>query len=342
MKLYDSNGYLNMEYIYNIDVPFIFICGGRGIGKTYGGIKYMDDNNIPFILMRRTQVQADLIAKPEFSPLKPVLSARGLDFKVTPITKQCTGVYRMQGENIIDTMPWCYTAALSTFSNMRGFSGDTVACTIYDEFIPEKHERPIKNEGAAFLNFYETVNRNRELQGMPPMKVLAFANAFDMTNELFTTLGIVDLADKMAQNVSREIFIDKNRGFALIMPRRSEISSKKNNTAVYRLAGQEHEFTKMALCNDFIYEDRGRIKSEPIAEYRPIVFVGELAIYKHKHGDRYYATFHKTGSAPSFTSKTDDVLRFKRTYHWIWNCYMTDSIIFEKFSAQTYFKKLFD
>ena len=36
---------------------------------------------------------------------------------------------------------------------------------IFAEFIPEAHERLIKNEAAALFNFYETINRNRELDG---------------------------------------------------------------------------------------------------------------------------------------------------------------------------------
>ena len=64
MGLYDNNGYLDIEKIIRCGQPFIFIVGGRGTGKTYGMLKYVLDNNIPFIYMRRTQAQADIINKP--------------------------------------------------------------------------------------------------------------------------------------------------------------------------------------------------------------------------------------------------------------------------------------
>ena len=45
--------------------------------------------------------------------------------------------------------------ALSTVSNLRGFDMSDCTLLIYDEFIPEPHERPLKNEAAALFNAYE-------------------------------------------------------------------------------------------------------------------------------------------------------------------------------------------
>jgi hypothetical protein len=41
--------------------------------------------------------------------------------------------------------PIGYTCALSTLSNMRGFDASDIQLLICDEFIPEKHERLLKN-----------------------------------------------------------------------------------------------------------------------------------------------------------------------------------------------------
>ena len=48
--LYLENGYVNMAKIIETDVPFIFVIGGRGTGKTYGTLQYMLNQNSTFML----------------------------------------------------------------------------------------------------------------------------------------------------------------------------------------------------------------------------------------------------------------------------------------------------
>ena len=177
-NIYDRNGFINIPAIYNIPVPFIFIVGGRGTGKTYGVCKFAIEKKIKFALMRRTQTQADLISKPEFSPLKPVLGDMNRMFKAVSLTKQNSAFYETDMEGtIISPEPFCYSLALSTISNMRGFDAGDISLIFYDEFIAEAHERPLKNEAEAFFNCYETINRNRELKGIAPVKVICAANS---------------------------------------------------------------------------------------------------------------------------------------------------------------------
>ena len=66
-KIYSASGYISMAGLIELSVPFIFIIGARGIGKTYGAIRYEIENGKKFILMRRSQTQAALIEKPEFN-----------------------------------------------------------------------------------------------------------------------------------------------------------------------------------------------------------------------------------------------------------------------------------
>ena len=216
-NIYNRNGFINIPAIYNIPVPFIFIVGGRGTGKTYGVCKFAIEKKIKFALMRRTQTQADLISKPEFSPLKPVLGDMNRMFKAVSLTKQNSAFYETDMEGtIISPEPFCYSLALSTISNMRGFDASDISLIFYDEFIAEAHERPLKNEAEAFFNCYETINRNRELKGIPPVKVICAANSNNMANELFISLGMVLRAEKMYRN-GTSIWIDKERGLALII-----------------------------------------------------------------------------------------------------------------------------
>ena len=42
--LYLKSGYLNYSEVLDSGVPFIFIVGGRGTGKTYGALKWVHEN----------------------------------------------------------------------------------------------------------------------------------------------------------------------------------------------------------------------------------------------------------------------------------------------------------
>ena len=87
MKIYDSSGYVNVRGILEEGYPFNFLVGGRGTGKTYTTLKVAKEDGRLFMLMRRTQSQADLISKPEFSVFKPLNSDLGWNVMVKSISK---------------------------------------------------------------------------------------------------------------------------------------------------------------------------------------------------------------------------------------------------------------
>ena len=61
MTLYDDNGYFDIGRVLASKLPFIFVVGGRGTGKTFSSLKYVLEHNIKFVFLRRTQSQVDLI-----------------------------------------------------------------------------------------------------------------------------------------------------------------------------------------------------------------------------------------------------------------------------------------
>lgn len=343
MKIYDINGYVDIPAILALGMPFTFIVGGRGTGKTYGALKYVRDNDIRFLFMRRTQSQLDTINKPEYSPFKSVDNDTDRHTLSKALSKYTAGYYdAVQTEDgSLDPVGPClgYTAALSTIANLRGFDASDVTLMIYDEFIPERHERPIKNEGAALLNAYETVNRNRELQGRPPLQLLCLANANDLGNPIFMELGLVRVAEKMRQK-KQELRVDPKRGICIVLLQDSPISAKKRDTALYRLSSGS-EFSEMALDNSFSGEERSTVQSMPLSELRPVVAVGELCIYRHKAKRQFYASTHVTGSPPTFGAGEMELARFRRVYNWIWVEYMRNNIVFEEYLAEILLTKYF-
>ena len=182
--MYDSSGYVNVRGILDEGYPFNFLVGGRGTGKTYTTLKVAKEDGRRFMLMRRTQSQADLISKPEFSVFKPLNEDLGWNVMVKSISKYNSMFYEPEGDAEENPHPIGYTCALSTLSNMRGFDASDIQLLIYDEFIPEKHERLLKNEADALFNAYETMNRNRELKGIAPIQMVCLANANDITNPM--------------------------------------------------------------------------------------------------------------------------------------------------------------
>ena len=342
MNLYLESGYLDIRKIINLGLPFNFIVGGRATGKTYGGLETMIEDNYKFIYMRRNQTQADLINKPEFSPFKSLNSDKGWNIVTKSISKYNSGFYDSAALEE-GGLPLGYTAALSTISNIRGFDASDVDKAIYDEFIPEKHERPLKNEATALFNAYETINRNRELKGKPALQLLCFANANDMANTIFLELGLVKKAMEMkrkAKENRQEVYINRDRGILMVIMDDSPISKKKGNTALYRLT-QGSAFADMSLNNNFSGEEIGRIKSKPLKEYRPIVSIGELTIYTHKSDKSYYVSMHRIGNPPMYGIGDADKARFRRAYSWIWDEYMENNIEFEEYLCEIMLTKFY-
>lgn len=293
-NIYLSSGYFNVEYVLRFPVPFIFVVGGRGTGKTYGALRYVLENHIKFIYMRRTQAQADIINKPEFSPFKSVMRDTGQIITSAPVTKYNSAFYHAKLEDdklIPDGAPIGYTMALSTVSNLRGFDMSDCTLLIYDEFIPEQHERPLKNEAAALFNAYETINRNRELTGSPALKVLCLANSNTLNNPIFASLGVMDKVLTMEKK-QQAVTINADRGYAIVMLSGSPVSQQKKNTALYALT-QGTEFSRMAIDNS--YNVQFTRQAVNLVEYAPLFVVDGVAVYRHKAGSGLYVTRHISG-----------------------------------------------
>ena len=327
MKLYLDSGYINMRGIIEQGLPFNLIIGGRGTGKTYGALEYVIEDAVKFMLMRRTQKQIDLISTPELYPFKTLNRDKKWNIVSKSIAKDISGFYNCTNSELKDSPLSGYCCALSTISNIRGFDGSDIKMLLYDEFIPEIHERPIKGEAEAFFNAYETINRNRELEGEKPLQVIAMSNANTIDNPLFIELGVVSKAAKMKKD-GKEFSIDRNRGLAIYVLDKSKISRKKEETALYKLT-KGSEFADTNINNEFPDVDYTNVITRPLVEYTPIVAVGEICIYRHKSNRKFYVSTHKIGSPPYYSSGYNDLVRYARKYSWIWLEYLANNIEFE-------------
>ena len=343
MGIYLDNGYLDFEKILSYKVPYNFMVGGRGIGKTYGALKYMVEHNIKFVFMRRTQTQLDVVRNEKYHPFKKLNEDMGWDIHPITLTKYSSGLYHCEqdkngkwqpkeGEDPVGLM-----LALSTISNVRGFDATDRDVLIYDEFIPERHERPIKDEATAFFNAIETIQRNRELEGKDPLIVLCLANANELANPLFIELKLVKKAMALIRK-GIEFDIDRNRDCALYLFRDSKISELKKNTALYKLT-QGTSFQSMSIDNNFEDLVGVKVSSKDLKEYKPVCAIGEICIYKHKSNKTYYVSMHKMGAFEEFTISEADVMRFRRKYTYLLDAYLFDNIDFEEYTCESLFRK---
>ena len=345
--MFDNNGYLDFQYIMDHSLTYTFIVGGRGIGKTFGALKYVLDNNVKFIFLRRTQTQIDMIKNEDLNPFRALESVLGEDYAtvIKKLNKNITAVYRAEkdADGIYKAcgLPLGYLMALSTIANIRGFDASDVDCLIYDEFIGEKHESKIQHEGTAFLNAIETIARNRELLGRKPLKVIGLSNSNMLANPLFIELQLVTECEKMLKR-GQTLKNLPLRDLTLILLNITPISEKKAQTSLYKLAGRDSSFSKMALDNEFTAEEMADIKSLSLKEYRPIVTVGELNIYRHKSRNDYYITGHSSGSPSRYDSSPMELKRFKHDYYYLWLAYLRRAVIFESYIYKVLFEKYYE
>lgn len=344
MKIYDDNGYVNIPEILKHPATFIWIYGGRGTGKTYGALQNMVDDKKKFIYMRRLAAQADLVKKEDMQPFKILNTDRHWTIRPFTVNKYVSAFYDTEfnkdGKAIPSGEAYGLLTSLSTFSNLRGVDGSDIKVMILDEFIPELNERPIKGEADAIFNAYETINRNRELKGEDPIKFLGLANSNRIDNPIFMELKLVRLAEKLRAS-GEEYYYDKKRGLLLVDLYRSKISEDKSHTALYNLT-RGTEFYNMAIKNTFLNEERGRIETRPIKEYRPLVTIGEITIYKHKSKHEYYVTGFKSGSPEEYGTGQRDMERFQKDYLHIWRAYMNRKVVFEEYINEILFDKYFN
>lgn len=344
ITLYNENGYLNMSAIRQLPVPWILVIGGRGTGKTYGAIDDIISSGKPVIWMRRTVNEINMVKIPELSDWGKWARAHHVTYDCVKLPgTQVSYLQRMEINTDGDVQyigaPWAYLLSLATVSRMRGFSVGEVDIMYYDEFIPQRNVPRLRGEAEAIMAAYESVNRNRELEGRDPLKMICMSNSDDLANPLFVELGVVSVAERM-QRDGRELYINKDRGLAIVNLTKSPISELKRDTALYRLT-KGSRYAEMALDNKYGADQLIEIINRPLIEYRPIVNIGEITVYKHKSSGRYYVATHKTGSCKTYGSDSRSLDQVRHAYSHLRSAYLAGSIDYESSVAWIIFDRYF-
>lgn len=258
------------------------VIGGRGIGKSYSALSFALEQSQPFIYLRNTAVQMEESCTQFGNPFKRINKDFGRGVYMAA-EKRHYIIYEDDEEKGRKLLG--YGAALSTFANLRGVDLSDVTLVIFDEFIERR--RLSFNQFQAFVGFYETVNRNRELQGEEPLKVILLSNSQTLDNDILSGYGLVQRIVDMKKSGTKTYMTSD---LYLELPD-SDISEAKANTANYRLIAGSAA-AREALSNEFAYDNFGNIEKKNLNEYRPLCRIdtgaGYANFWKHKSRSEIY------------------------------------------------------
>lgn len=322
-KMFLDSGYLDPGVLFTDSNPFVFVIGARGIGKTYGALKYVYENHLKFVYLRLSDVETQNLSTPAFNPFKTINDDLGAKVEIRKNKK----VIEFIDSADPDKKTIGYMFALSTLSNFRSFDLSDVDVIIFDEFIPEANKRPIRNMAETLFNGYESINRNRELKDQNPIRLIALANSNNIFNDVFFYLRITKRVYDM-RNKKRIRWADDVRGLTVFYFHDVPISDQKKHTALYKLTDGTN-FQNVAIENAFTFQDERLIVSRNLANYKPVVNIGELYIYSNSDGLYYVTTFKRGTFKYSYNMVNTDIASYIHNFYHVWNAYIDNRLFFE-------------
>lgn len=287
LDLYTGDGWVNIPSVAALGCWCNIIIGKRQVGKTFGTLKYMLDENKYFLYMRRTvnELQA-VAADPDLNPFNALQSV-GYDIGILKAGKISYSIGDIEYEDEEDKdgrKKWhignkrAVGMALPSIAGIRGFNGSVFSDLVFDEFIPERIIAKRKAEGEALLNAYVTVCGNRELEGKPPLRMWLLANAFDISSPILEQLGCTDLVAKMSRNGKEWCMTDT--GVFIAMPHSDRISDRRKQTALMKHLAGKGDFYKMAMENQFVYNNLENVRPRSLKGMTPLFAFAGLYAYQ--------------------------------------------------------------
>ena len=346
----------NELYVYIYDYkdpryPFQFFIGSRGDGKTYGSLggAIEEDDVGKFCYSRVTDKEWRILLSTRggdgSNPFKNYNSKNGTNYGLEKINDALAGIYAREtcedGKFRCIGAPIGYSAALYNIADIRG--QDFTDCTdwILDEFVPEKHKRALPDMADAFFNAYETMNRNRELDGEPPMRFWGISNSNNIYNDMFKGLGLVADLEKMTRKGLTDKYYPDRRLAVHLLKNSKIFEEAKAKTALYQLA-KGTRFADMALGNEFAYDDFSLVEYVKLKGYVPITSIRThkdgtyVAFYGRKGGSDIYASYAFAEHLENFNiGKDHEKKLFKELYgQKLYNKYILGKLRFESYEIK--------
>lgn len=279
-------------------VNFLFVVGGRGTGKSFNTLselhKRSTDKN-RYVFVRRTKDEILTMCKSSesdnsmnLSPFKEHNAKFGWGIYPEQISSDVFSFHDSQ-RGIHEG----YIIPLSTVGKVKGASYYDVDFIFFDEFIPLSGQRNTRFDGDNFIQLYETIARNREFEGRPPLKAVFCANAATVANSVFLAFDLVnEVSDMKINGIS---ILDLNdRGIRIVLlDDDSDFKEMKKETALYKALKPTSLAYRSALNNDFTIDDfTGISPNENLSGYKPRLKVSDRnGIYTIlQREDKWYIT----------------------------------------------------
>lgn len=338
MNIYTPEGWLDTKHIEEVadrnDISFILIIGKRQVGKTYGVLHLMLDEDKKFILLRGVSPEFDMLKKNVNSPFEALHGYEGCIFfeNGNQYTADIVKVDEAGEKQTIGLLTY-----LSGVGRVRGINGSQYTDVIYDECIPESHLLKVRNGDNAFLNMYTTFAGNRELEGKPPLRCWCLANSNSFDADIFKALDITDIVERMTLR-NEEVRIIKERGIMILRPESREVTENRKKMALYKAIGGNSQFAKMAYENEFSFNDYTDVSQPPLQEFNLLITVGEISIHIHKYNRALYVTTKSKAQARHVYSESEYGFRtFVKDYPEIKAMYQRGKLIFQSMTVKSYF-----
>lgn len=337
LKPIDTSVFLDVRNYMEPGINWYVFIGGRGIGKTYSGLDWLQEDD-GMLYVRNQESEIKMCATPDGNPFKKLNKDKGYtyDFHPSKGLHKITALIDNPEEPVekidnpenpenpgekTDThdapvkkieVQRGLAVPLATAGKLKGFDFSDSKRIVWDEFIPDPDLVVRFDEGQAFMRFYETVNRNRELLGEEPVPVVMLSNATKISSNALYALGIAEEVEMMVRNGLKRRTI-RSRGIRIIIPDLPALREAKAQTALYRAAGRQSKFSRHSLDNQFVNMSMDNVVKRKLIEYRPVCSYDDIYIYLHKSRPEFYVCY-KHHDGEHYTSLDTQQLFLRRFF----------------------------
>lgn len=341
-ELYTPEGWLNFKYIDSFNAWLNVIIGSRQVGKTYGTLKLMLQENRYHVLLRRTTAEVETIsASPDLNPY--AIFEPDFHIALFKNSKKLCRIsdYIINDKNEIqEGKQRGIITSLSEIAHVRGFNGSAFTDLVFDEFIPEKGVISRTTEGDAFLNAYTTINGNRELQGKPPLRAWLLANSNNVMNYVLEALNLTDIVLDMRRR-KKEVFLTDDNTL-IIQPSSVQVLQQRKQTALMQRISEKSSFYGMAINNDFSYDQSDYVKTISIKHLKPVFRFGSLYCWERAEGFYICRAPGKVPDKYQYEDSNTGRERFVKDFAFLLSFYFAGAILFSDLRALAIFRTLFN
>lgn len=294
VKYYDIRDDIN-----EFDAWCYIIFGGRAVGKTYGTLKMVYEDNTRFLFLKRTIDDVNLICsggknkkfKIDLSPFKSINRDMNINVRAFSIGEGLGAFYNCNVDNEPVGEPVGYIMALSAISKFKGFDLSDCDVMIFDEFVPKIYDRFRRAEGEQLLDLYRTVSRDREHRGRKALKLICLSNADNIASPVTNILEITDTLVDMQLNNTEYTY---DRGiFVRSIKMNDEFMQTERNSSIYKTM-EGTEWAQMSYDNNFAYNDLSNVGKINLKNYKCIcafIFNRKMwYVYKHNTRGDFFIT----------------------------------------------------